>query len=80
MVKDLAEFLVSECLDTVIGAKNHLPTLLQWSTFSTDFKFCVDICSTCLWVDCWSQKQFLPLPWAATMNNEYTWERTEQEI
>ena len=29
MAKDLAEFLVSECLDTVIGAKNHLPTLLQ---------------------------------------------------
>jgi len=44
MAKDLAEFLVSECLDTVIGVKNHLPTLLQWSTFSTDFKFCVDIC------------------------------------
>ena len=33
MAKDLAEFLVSECLEIVIDDKNHLPTLSQWKHF-----------------------------------------------
>ena len=39
----------------------------------------IEICSKCLWVDCWSQKELFPLHWAATRNNECTWTWTKQE-